>query len=315
MLHDGRHARRAVTPGAPPAPGAHGGDADAVAAYLGVSPGEVLDLSASLNPDAPDVRSAVADSLDRLDRYPDVTRATTALAEAIGVERSGLILTNGGAEAIALVAQTERAGWVEEPEFALYARHLRDLDPDAPRWRSNPSNPRGRLAGPDEIAWVWDEAFWPLATGTWTRGDESAWRLGSLTKLWACPGLRVGYAIAPDPASAEAIRDLQPRWAVNGLAAAVIEKLLASTDLPAWQKSVARRRAELAEELRRRDLVVTETDACWVLVEHSALRSLLIPTGVLVRDCTSFGLETTTRIAVPDDRGLETLLGALDRVL
>ncbi|MEX2425105.1 MAG: aminotransferase class I/II-fold pyridoxal phosphate-dependent enzyme [Acidimicrobiia bacterium] len=306
---------KTVTTDLYPAPGVHGGDADAVAAYLGIDPAEVLDLSASLNPEAPDVAGVVARSLDRLGRYPDVTCATSALAESIGVDPQSLVVTNGGAEAIALVAQLHPTGWVEAPEFALYARHLRELDPKAPRWRSNPSNPLGQFAGPDEKAGVWDEAFWALAAGTWTRGDARSWRIGSLTKLWACPGLRAGYAIAPDPASAEAMREIQPRWAVSGLAIAVIELLLPVTDLPSWQRSIAKRRAELADQLRERGLVVSETDACWVLVERPDLRSLLIPTGVLVRDCTSFGLNSTTRIAVPDDQGLERLLNALDRVL
>jgi histidinol-phosphate/aromatic aminotransferase/cobyric acid decarboxylase-like protein len=36
---------------------------------------------------------------------------------------------------------------------------------------------------------------------------------------------------------------------------------------------------------------------------------------VLVRDCASFGLPGTARIAVPGDTGLDRLLAALDRVL
>ena len=43
-------------------------------------------------------------------------------------------------------------GRVDEPEFSLYRRHLPALDPEGPRWRSNPHNPTGRLAGPDERA-------------------------------------------------------------------------------------------------------------------------------------------------------------------
>ena len=94
------------------------------------------------------------------------------------------------------------AGEVVEPEFSLYRRHLAEVRAGAGRWRSNPSNPLGRSPPPTTTPAVWDEAFWPLATGTWTRGDDAAWRLGSLTKLWACPGLRLGYVIAPDAAPA-----------------------------------------------------------------------------------------------------------------
>ena len=57
-----------------------------------------------------------------------------------------LLLTNGGAEAIALVAAELGPGWVDEPDFSLYRRHLPAIDPDGPRWRSNPHNPTGRLA-------------------------------------------------------------------------------------------------------------------------------------------------------------------------
>lgn len=301
--------------GAPPRPGVHGGDADAIAAYLGIDASAVLDLSASLNPVAPPVDEVVRNSLDNVSRYPDETPARSALAEAIGVELGRLVLTNGAAEAIALVAQIEPVGWVEEPEFALYARHLRRLDPTAPRWQSNPSNPLGRLAATDEVAGVWDEAFWPLATGTWTRGDDETWRVGSLTKLWACPGLRSGYVIAPDAEVAAELAELRPRWSVNGLALAVVEALLPQTDLGAYARAVAVRRGELATELRGRGLRVIDTESCWLLVEHHDLRSLLIPQGVVVRDCSSFGLEGLTRIGLPDDAGMERLLDALDRSL
>src|SRR5215469_17794324 len=94
-----------------------------------------------------------------------------------------LLLTNGGAEAIVL-AGAELGGSVIEPDFALYPRD------GGRRWRSNPHNPTGLLAGPEVAAEVWDEAFYPLATGQWTRGDPGQVVVGSLTKLLACPGLR-----------------------------------------------------------------------------------------------------------------------------
>ena len=89
-----------------------------------------------------------------------------------------------------------RAKWLSQ-SFALYRRHLAAVGHGLGRWRSNPSNPLGVLAENNETAAVWDEAFYPLATGKWTRGDSESWRVGSLTKLWACAGLRLGYVIAP----------------------------------------------------------------------------------------------------------------------
>src|SRR4051812_11031777 len=201
--------------------GPHGGDGARLAAALGVDPAAVLDLSASLNPLAPDAGEVVGKHLDALRRYPDPMRATAALAAAMGVDPDRLVLTNGGAEAIALVA-AELGGRVDEPDFALYPRG------GGPLWRSNPHNPTGRLA--EGHGDVWDEAFYPLATGEWTRGEGVV--VGSLTKLLACPGLRVGYVLGGP-------RLRQPAWSVNGLVCAALPDLLEGVDLTAWAAGVA----------------------------------------------------------------------------
>lgn len=283
----------------------------AVARSLGVDPNSICDLSANLNPVAPAVAPIVAAAASSVGTYPDLVSATSVLAEAIDVDAGRLVLTNGGAEAIALVADLTKSGWIERPEFSLYERHLTSIDPAAGRWRSNPSSPLGRLAGDDERAAVWDEAYWQLATGTWTRGDDDAWRLGSLTKLWACPGLRLGYAIAPHADAAEQIRRRQPHWSVNALAAAVIEQLVPRSDLAGWARAIADRRRDLVNALRRHGFQVRDTDACWVLVHQPGLREQLLRHRVLVRDCASFGLHGWHRIAVPTDRAADALERAL----
>lgn len=296
-----------------PAPGSHGGDGARLAKALGIPAEHVLDLSASLNPLAPDVRRVVERHLDALARYPDPGNATKALADAIGVDPDRLVLTNGGAEAIALVAAGAGAGWVEEPEFALYRQHLARVDANAPQWRSNPHNPTGRLARADETAGVWDEAFWQLATGTWTRGDSDTGSIvvGSLTKLLACPGLRIGYALCPDPETAMKIRRRQPQWSLNGIASSALPDLLESVDLPGWSREVADLRNELAGLLRTAGFDPAPSDANWVLVEAPELRDQLAEHAILIRDCASFGMPGTVRIAVPSPSGLERVEAAL----
>jgi histidinol-phosphate/aromatic aminotransferase/cobyric acid decarboxylase-like protein len=301
-----------------PAPGAHGGDGARVAAALGLDPRDVLDLSASLNPVAPDVAPIVARHAAAARSYPDPAAATAALARAIGVDPGRVVLTNGGSEAIALVAAELGAGWVDEPDFSLYRRHLPALRPGAPRWRSDPHNPTGLLAPAGSEAAVWDEAFYPLATGTWTSGraDHGAVVLGSLTKVFACPGLRIGFVLAPDVAFAGRIADRQPQWAVNGLAVATLPELLHTADLAGWHAAVARLRADLVEVLVGHGLRAEQSDANYVLVPGAqGLRDRLARHGVVVRDCASFGMPAAVRIAVPDERGLERLAAALSAPL
>lgn len=104
-----------------PEPGTHGGDGPAVEAALGLAPGTLLDLSQNLNPFAPPAADVVRRHLDTVAHYPDARVATRLLAERIGVDPGHLLLTNGGSEAIHVVA-TELGGQVSEPEFALHPR-------------------------------------------------------------------------------------------------------------------------------------------------------------------------------------------------
>ena len=286
-----------------PSPGPHGGDGLAVARALGLDPSDVVDLSLSLNPFAPDAARLAAQRVDAVGRYPDGRDATAALADAMQVDADRLVLTNGGSEAISLVAAALGGTVAAEPEFSLHPRGA-----GGPRWRSNPNNPSGRLADPADRADVWDEAFFPLAAGAWTRGDADAVVVGSLTKVFACPGLRLGYVVADDAARLTAA---QPAWPIGGIGLAVLPDLLAAADLTGWRARIATRRLELADVLKEHGLVAEAADAPWVLVDAPGLRDRLAPHGVVVRDCASFGLPGTVRIAVPDDRGLTRLQEAL----
>jgi histidinol-phosphate/aromatic aminotransferase/cobyric acid decarboxylase-like protein len=285
-----------------PAPGPHGGDGPRIARALGLDPAQILDLSQSLNPIAADPRPVIAAHLDSIGHYPDPTIAHIALARAMDVDPARLLLTNGGAEAIALVAG-EIGGSVHEPEFSLHPRGT------GPLWRSNPHSPTGVLAPKGEYAAVWDEAFFPLATGTWTR-DDDATVVGSLTKLLACPGLRIGYVLA-SPALIESCRRRQPVWSLNALAAAALPDLLAPLDLARDCRAVYALREQLRALLVEHGFGVWPSDANWLLVEHAGLREALAPQGIVVRDCASFGLTGITRIAVPNEAGLVRLAQAL----
>jgi histidinol-phosphate/aromatic aminotransferase/cobyric acid decarboxylase-like protein len=78
-------------------------------------------------------------------------------------------------------------------------------------------------------------------------------------------------------------------------------------DLARWSSQIGRLRHDLVEVLDDAGLRAEPSDACWVLVRAPGLRDRLARRGILVRDCTSFGLHDHVRIAVPDDAGLDRL--------
>jgi histidinol-phosphate/aromatic aminotransferase/cobyric acid decarboxylase-like protein len=160
---------------------------------------------------------------------------------------------------------------------------------------------------------VWDEAFYPLATGRWTRGDEETVVVGSLTKLLACPGLRVGYVLA-DPSLIDRCRARQPAWSLNGLAAEALPDFLSPLNLERDCAAVRVLRDRLRVLFERRGIRVRPSDAPWLLVDFAGLRELLAPEGIVVRDCTSFGLPGVARVAVPNDEGLLRLERTLDKL-
>jgi histidinol-phosphate/aromatic aminotransferase/cobyric acid decarboxylase-like protein len=146
--------------------------------------------------------------------------------------------------------------------------------------------------------------------------------VGSLTKVLGCPGLRLGYVMVPpddgEVLGVAGLRDRlarrQPQWSVGTSALGALPELLALADLEEWARSIRTARAELCSALRRAGFAPLPSDANFVLVEGAAgLRDRLARQGVIVRDCSSFGLEDKVRIAVPDEQGLARLVGALER--
>lgn len=202
--------------------------------------------------------TALRASLDELDRYPDASDARAALAARHGRNAEEVLPTAGGAEAFTLLARARR--WKKpvvihpqftEPEAALLAAGYNvtrvllrresgfTLDPDViPEDADlvvvgNPTNPTSilhpnesirALVRPGRVVVV-DEAFMDAVPGepeTLTgRSISGLVVLRSLTKTWAIPGLRAGYAVG-DPAVVADMAVQQPPWSVSTPAAAAM---------------------------------------------------------------------------------------------
>ena len=168
---------------------------------------------------------------------------------------------------------------------------------------TNPHNPTGQCLPAQELAaWirrqpqlalVLDEAFMDYAEAESLLPElldrPRTVVLRSLTKFFAMPALRVGYALA-DPDTARRMAALQEGWPVGELALRAASAALADTGYA--QRSLAAFRADLPDftaGLEALGLRPLPSAAPFVLVpwpgSGTALARALRPRGILVRTC------------------------------
>lgn len=192
----------------------------------------------------------------------------------------------------------------------------------------NPNNPTGVFLDESEVRSVadgliggpmlLDEAYVNFVEQPWdatrlTRHGRVI-LLRSMTKDYGLAGLRLGYVVAHTDAIAAA-RRLQPEWSVSaaaqvaGLAALEDEAHLRRTlDLVRGSKQM------LVAALERHEFSVHAGEANFFLIktgDGSATRLALLPRGVAVRDCASFGLPEYIRVGVRTPEENDRLVDAL----
>jgi histidinol-phosphate aminotransferase len=330
----------------------HGSVSESDLAEFGLTPVDVCDFSVNTNPlgPAPTVLGAIATA--DWTRYPgdDEPRLRTALALRDRVEPEQVVLGNGSVELLWLVAlATLRPGnrmVVVGPTFGEYARagrvagaevvevpNLHEASASRLLVICNPNNPTGHyydrasietlLTGAPARGVVLDEAYALFVDERWRseplleHGNLAVLR--SMTKDHGLPGLRLGYLLAA-PALAHAVERMRPPWSVN---AGALRAGLAALE-PEAEAHVARARAVvrhsrklLAEGFTQLGFQVQQSAANFVLVEvgdGAGFRRALLPHGLVVRDCASFGLPGHVRVAcrLPEDcRRLLATVGRL----
>lgn len=306
------------------------------------------------------LRERLAAALDRLGTYPsaaDDAATRSVVAERHGRHPDEVLVLNGGAEGFALLpALRPRLAAVVHPSFTEPEVTLADagtpvhrvlLDPaDGYTLRpelvpedadlvvlGNPTNPTSvlhpaevvrRLARPGRVLVV-DEAFADAVPGETESlaGDtttEGLLVLRSLTKTWALPGLRAGYALG-DPSLLARLAAPRPHWPVGTL---VLEAVRACCEpvAVAEAESAARRLVAYREHLATAlcglpGVQVHQPAAAPFLllrVPHGPrVRDGLRRRGVAVRRADTFpGLtEHHLRVAVRAPEVADRLVGAL----
>jgi len=227
------------------------------------------------------------------------------------------------------------------PEYAWNLDEILGIIPQVDlMFLCNPNNPTGSLftaadidslveALPDQQAFlVMDEAFMDFVTG---REDLSLARraaedhrilvLGSLTKFYALPGLRLGYLLG-EPGLIQKLAAFLPPWNINCLAQAAAR--LALTDV-----EFGRRSREYVEQARSRfygalrevpGLTPLPPTANFIFcrladdgVSAPELTARLGRRGFLIRDCSNYrGLDDRCiRLAVRREEDNAALVAAL----
>jgi histidinol-phosphate aminotransferase len=214
-------------------------------------------------------------------------------------------------------AQILKQPVLQEPNFELNMTKIMDLlhkhQPKAV-FLCNPNNPTGQYISREQFKQIMsslhdsliilDEAYIAFTEDAWL--SQNMVDLGnlvilrSMTKDYALAGLRLGYAIAAEPIIS-ALRRVRPPWNVNALAQkAGIVALNTDSYLHECNNKIREARDFLIKELERLGLPSLPSQTNFFLVKVGnamAIRQALLNKGILVRDCTSFGLPQYIRLA------------------
>jgi histidinol-phosphate aminotransferase len=191
----------------------------------------------------------------------------------------------------------------------------------------NPNNPTGTYLQIETIvAWaaaqpatlfVVDEAYLTFAAGASSMLQEQSDNvlvLRSMTKAYALAGVRLGYAVG-HPAVLSLLHKVRPPWSVNALAqVAGIAALTDTAHIVSSLSHVAQAKQQLVRDLLGVGLEPVPSCTHFFLLQvgdATACRRVLLPRGILVRDCTSFGLPAYIRVATRRPEENARLLAAL----
>lgn len=218
------------------------------------------------------------------------------------------------------------------PEDDLFSVLTEDVDM---LFFANPNNPDGNLTGrqylknvlkhcrDNGIYVVLDECFIEFCNAQMSFVNEAEEYsnliiVRAFTKIFAIPGVRLGYLVCSDQRLAKKIERQLPEWNISVFAqAAGCECAKQTAFIQETVDYIKRERGFLADGLRKLDITVFQSDANFLLLYSGQhLYEKLLAKGILIRDCANFrGLsEGYYRIAVKSRKENEILLKAIGEI-
>jgi threonine-phosphate decarboxylase len=293
----------------------------------------LVDFSASINPLPPLLDLSL--ELSDVCFYPDdeYSSLKRVIAAFHGCTQDQVAVGNGSVELIRLICMMA----LQKGDLVCTAKHTfgeyemsarlcgADIVSDPLgaqiQFICNPENPSGELQKKSDLIEyisancqdagrlivVVDEAFIDLADPAesvlpYARSGSRLIVLRSLTKSFGMPGIRFGYAVG-DPVLIKQLETLRSPWSVNALSEKVaIEAFSRMNELKKSRKYIANEREFMIQALERAGLRCSNAKANYVLIHANRsatqIYTEMMKHGFLVRDCTSFGLSRSIRVAV-----------------
>jgi len=295
----------------------------------------------------PKLRSLMSAAYNSIKYYPDnrYPGLKKAAADYLHVSPENIVPGNGSSELIRLLAETiiEPGDKViiPTPTFGEYEfqcklfgadieyvdyRQITKIQPGNCKaiFLCNPNNPTGSLINrkdvislaekctSSEVFLIVDEAFIELSDPLESIADIAASNdfvivLRSVTKTFAVPGLRIGFAVA-SPGFAGLLNNIRLHWNMNSIAATVCEKLLGNNQnyLKRTLTLLKREREWLSLKLGSfRGFKPYPSDTNFILIDLGDfgmgsvdLTQRMLTEGIIIRDCASFDLKNHIRVAV-----------------
>ena len=287
---------------------------------------------------------------------PEAVSVEKKLSDTYGISAGNIIVTNGATDAIYLIARKMQGSKsaVAVPTFreyqdacVMFGHDVMFIGESAVLegaliacnadvvWLCNPNNPTGKVLNREklleiidtmrETLFVIDQAYADYSVvDVLTVHDvllrKNVIMLQSLTKQFAVPGLRIGYAVA----SAEIIsglRLMRMPWSVNTFAIEASHYLLDhKEDYHINKNQLHDEAVSISQALRRLGIECYHTDCNFILCKlpegtASQLKAWLMDTyGLLIRDASNFetlGLECF-RVAAQDHDSNELLIKCIE---
>ena len=306
----------------------------------------LIDFSASINPLPPALDLSIG--CEDVCFYPDIsyTSLKRVIAAYHGCTPDQIAVGNGSVELIRLICMlTLHKGDLVHTaphtfgEYGMSARLCGASTTSDPRgahlhFICNPENPTGELVqkakmqediikssqDPARVLVIVDEAFIDLADPLATvipfiKDKEKVVVLRSLTKSFGMPGVRFGYAIG-ESHMIRRIETLRAPWSVNALSEKIAKEAFSRMDeLAIAREYIKKEREFMKASFESAGFACSHAAANYILIQAkrsaSQIAEEMIKHGFLVRDCTSFGLAHSVRVAVRLHEENKALIEAL----